>query len=234
MTLYNNFVPSNVFESFLKTKLLVDEGHPESQEAIEILYRQIYDTSDSDDIIIYKYRQINKLIDDILLEYKNDPSSLQHFKNDIAVVFVFKTIAIKIFKLSTIVSIYHDKLYNLLLKNECPNLEYIHRAFSIDSLGIYVVISQVVDVNDYKKNLLSIQSVMRSNIETALLYLNSNGWIHRDVSLDNIGFNSETNNFILFDFGLSKFSLNDDELFKGNQTDINHLERSILFHIRNN
>lgn len=233
MTSYHSFSAANSFESFLKTKLLVDEGHPEVSQPIELLYRQIYEKTDSDETTITKFKQINKLIDDILIEYQNEPSSLQHFKNDVAIVFVFKTIAIKIYKLSTILSIAHDKLYNLLLKNECSNLEHIHRAYSNQELGIYIVISKVVDVKDYTKNLSTSESTIKSNITTALIYLQSNGWIHRDVSIDNVGFNSETNNFILFDFGLTKFSSLDDELEKGFITDLNHLDRSIMFHIKN-
>jgi serine/threonine protein kinase len=231
MTSYHSFSAANAFESFLKTKLLVDEGHPELSQPIEILFRQIYEKKDSDETIITKFRQINKLIDDLLIEYKNDPTSLQHFKNDIDVIFVFKTITIKIYKLSTILSMGHDKLYNLLLKNECPNLENIHRAFSNEELGIYIVISKVIDVKDYIQNLSSLESTIHSHVSEALNYMQSNGWIHRDVSIDNVGFNSETNNFILFDFGLSKFSTLDDELEKGFFTDMNHLDRSIMFHI---
>ena len=233
MTSYHSFSTANAFESFLKTKLLVDEGHPEVAQPIEILYRQIYEKTDSDDTTITKFKQINKLIDALLIEYNNEPASLQHFKNDVAVVFVFQTIAIKIYKLSTILSIAHDKLYNLLLKNECPNLEHVHRAYPDEELGIYVVISKVVDVKDYKKNLSSLESTIQSNITTALIYLHSNGWNHRDVSIDNIGFSSETNNFILFDFGLSKFSSLDDELDKGFVTDMNRLDGSIVFNIEN-
>jgi serine/threonine protein kinase len=233
MTSYHSFSAANAFESFLKTKLLVDEGHPELSQPIEILYRQIYEKKDSDETIITKFRQINKLIDDLLIEYKNDPTSLQHFKNDIDVIFVFKTITIKIYKLSTILSMAHDKLYNLLLKNECPNLEHIHRAFSNEELGIYIVISQVIDVKNYTKNLSELQSTIYSHVSEALNYMQTNGWIHRDVSIDNVGFNSETNNYILFDFGLSKFSSLDDELDKGFTSDMNHLERSIDFHIKN-
>jgi serine/threonine protein kinase len=231
MTSYHSFSAANEFESFLKTKLLVDEGHPELFQPIEILYRQIYEKKDSDETVITKFKQINKLIDDLLIEYKNDPTSLQHFKNDIDVIFVFKTITIKIYKLSTILSMAHDKLYNLLLKNECPNLEHIHRAFSNEELGIYIVISKVIDVKDYIQNLSSLESTIHSHVSEALNYMQSNGWIHRDVSIDNVGFNSETNNFILFDFGLSKFSTLDDELEKGFFTDMNHLDRSIMFHI---
>jgi serine/threonine protein kinase len=233
MTLYDNFAPSNIFESFLKAKLLIDEGHPETCEHIEILYRQIYYDSDDSELIINKFLQINQLIDDILTIYQEDPSSLQHFKNDIAVVYVFKNIAIKIYKLSTILNSGHDKLYQLLLKNECPNLEHIYRAFQIEALGIYVVVSQVVDVTTFKHDLNTTQSIIRLHTNNALSYLHTNGWIHRDVSIDNLGFNSEINNFILFDFGLTKFSSLDDELDKGFYTDMNHLDRSIKYHIEN-
>jgi len=232
MTSYINFVPSNIFESFLKTKLLIDEGHPEMSEPIEVLYRQIYDDFDSIEFIIYKFQQINKLINSILLENQNDPETMQHFKNDVAVVLVFKTIAIKIYKLSTIVHAGHDKLYhNLLIKNECPYLEHIYRTIVLESFGIYVVISKVEDVTTFKQSLTTTSSVIESHVNKALTYLRTNGWIHCDVSIDNIGFNSETNNFILFDFGLSKFSSLDDELDKGLYADLLRLNRSIKFHL---
>jgi serine/threonine protein kinase len=232
MTSYIDFAPSSIFESFLKTKLLIDEGHPEMSEPIEVLYRRIYDDSDSIEFITYKFQQINKLINSILVENQNDPETMQHFKNDVAVVFVFKTIAIKIYKLSTIVLKGHDKLYhNLLIKNECPYLEHIYRTFVLDSLDIYVVISKVEDVTTFKQSLGTASSIIQSHIKTALTYLKTNGWNHCDVSIDNIGFNSETNNFILFDFGLSKFSSLDDELDKGLYTDLLRFNRSIKFHL---
>lgn len=232
MTSYTDFVPSNTFESFLKTKLLIDEGHPEMSEPIEALYRQVYDDSDSIEFIIYKFQQINKLINSILLENQNDPETMQHFKNDVAVVFVFKTIAIKIYKLSTIVHAGHDKLYhNLLIKNECPYLEHIYRTFVLESLNIYVVLSKVEDVTTFKESLATTGPIIESHMKAALTYLVSNGWNHCDVSIDNIGFNSETNNFILFDFGLSKFSSLDNELEKELYTDILRFNRSIKFHL---
>lgn len=232
MTSYTDFDPINTFESFLKTKLLIDEGHPEMSEPVEILYRQVYDNADSIQFITYKFQQINKLINSILVENQNDPETMQHFKNDVAVVFVFKTIAIKIYKLSTIVSKGHDKLYhNLLIKNECPHLEHIYRTFVLESLGIYVVLSKVEDVTTFKQSLTTTSPIIESHVKSALTYLKANGWNHCDVSIDNIGFNSETNNFILFDFGLSKFSSLDDELEKGFYTDLTRLNRSIKFHL---
>ena len=75
MTSYTDFDPINTFESFLKTKLLIDEGHPEMSEPVEILYRQVYDNADSIQFITYKFQQINKLINSILVENQNDPPS---------------------------------------------------------------------------------------------------------------------------------------------------------------
>jgi len=232
MTSYIDFVPSNNFECFLKTKLLIDEGHPEMNEPIEVLYRRIYEDSDLIESIIYKFQQINKLIDSILLENQNDPELMQHFKNDVAIVFVFKTIAVKIYKLSVIVAAGHDKLYhNILIKNECPYLEHIYRTFVLESLGIYVVISKVEDVTIFKESLSTSSLIIESHVKIALTYLKDNGWNHCDVSIDNIGFNSETNNFILFDFGLSKFSPLDEELEKGFYNDLMRISRSIKFHL---
>jgi len=232
MTSYIDFIPTNTFECFLKAKLLIDEGHPEMSEPIEVLYRRVYNDSDSIEFITYKFQQINKLINSILLENQNDSESMQHFKNDVAIVFVFKTIAIKIYKLSTIVLAGHDKLYhNLLIKNECPYLEHIYRTLVLETLGIYVVISKVEDVTTFKNTLSVTTPIIESNIKTALTYLKTNGWTHCDVSIDNIGFNSETNNFILFDFGLSKFSSLEDELEKGFFTDLIRFNRSVKFHL---
>jgi serine/threonine protein kinase len=98
-------------------------------------------------------------------------------------------------------------------------------------LGIYVVISKVEDVTIFKGSLAASSNIIESHVKVALTYLKSNGWNHCDVSIDNIGFNSETNNFILFDFGLSKFSSLDDELEKGFYADSMRFNRSIKFHL---
>jgi len=65
----------------------------------------------------------------------------------------------------------------------------------------------------------------------ALNYLKEHNWTHGDVSIDNIGFDEETNNYVLFDFGFSKYFENLDDLEKAVIHDMNKFKNSIKFNI---
>jgi len=146
---------------------------------------------------------------------------------------VFKTITIKLFNLTKILSKRQNELYDILLLNECPNLETIYHAFSVEDSDLYFVISKTIDTSfkSSKNTILSASQFIRESTLNALRYLSFHGWNHRDVSIDNLGLNTETNNFVLFDFGSAKNTFDQEEHDKIFIMDMTSLNRSILFHI---
>jgi hypothetical protein len=64
-----------------------------------------------------------------------------------------------------------NELYELLLKNECPNLEYIYRAFQVPDHDIYIVVSKVVDTTNFKNVLSTNLEKYGNDIYKGLLYL---------------------------------------------------------------
>ena len=122
-------------------------------------------------------------------------------------------------------------MFELLLKNECPNLEYIYRAYAVPEFNFYVVVSKVVDTINFKKTFSKNLVQCRENIHRGIDYLYSHGWIHRDVSIGNSGFDEKSNNYLLFDFNLSKFEDNVSELERLCSTDKYDLEKSIKYNI---
>ena len=230
-TLYVNFSPVNPFEIFLKSKVLVDDVYDENTLPIETLYRIIYNTVDPPSFKMAVFKKINDLINDFLNKYNNKPESMRLFKNDSSVIYIFQTIAIKIFNLNFFRYIKHDELYSILLNNKCENLEKIIEAFPINDFGIYVAISKVEDTNNYKNYIGNNLFSLTFDINNALNYLKEHNWTHGDVSIDNIGFDEETNNYVLFDFGFSKYFENLDDLEKAVIHDMNKFKNSIKFNI---
>ena len=227
-TILSNYKPSCAFEHFFKNYLETIECC-DPDDVIEKNYSQVYDDTDDITTITSKFNKINTLINFILSAHYTTADTMIHFKNDIDLVFVFKGITIKIFNLSKIKMYQHDKLYSLLLKNECPNLETIYRAFPIESDNLYVLVTKTINTN-FKSTVSTHADIIRSNVDVALKYLKSNGWNHRDVSIDNLGYDEDKKCFTLFDFGMSKFNSEYIEVdFIG---DYSSLERSIRFNSR--
>ena len=216
MTKLINFIPNNPFDHMLQNIIRIED----CESNIESIYTQAYNENDDH---TQKFYYINNIVNNILKSYNEDPSKLIHFKNDIDVIFVFSKIAIKIYKSHNILNNKQDYLYAMLSKNNCPNLEHIYESFFINDL--FIVISKVVDTHNYKSNIDSLN--IRLDIINALEYLLQNGWNHRDVSLDNIGYDTETNNYILFDFGISKINYSNNI-----NDDLNSLNKSIKFHTK--
>ncbi len=226
MTSISDFKPSNAFEVFFKHYLEDIECYP-SQFIIDRIFRQVYDTTDDQSMITAKFSMINSIINQLLLAHGSSADSLIHFKNDIDLVLVFSGITIKIYNLDKVKTREHDKLYSLLLKNECPYLEPIYRAFSIDSHKLFVVVSKTLDTS-YKSDVSSEADTIRDHVDKALKYLKSHGWNQCDTSIDNLGFDQDNKCFSLFDFGGSK--QNTDLLEFAYKEDLHSLNRSIRFH----
>jgi serine/threonine protein kinase len=145
---------------------------------------------------------------------------------------VFKTITIKLFNLTKILSKRQNELYDILLLNECPNLETIYLAFCVEDSDLYFVISKTIDTSfkSSKDTISSASHLIRESTLNALRYLSFHGWNHRDVSIDNLGLNTETNNFVLFDFGSAKNNRDHEDHDKIFSMDMTSLNKSILFH----
>jgi tRNA A-37 threonylcarbamoyl transferase component Bud32 len=122
-------------------------------------------------------------------------------------------------------------LYELLLKNECHNLEHIYRAFAVEKHNIYIVVSKVVDSSNFKLVLSTNLDKYTDDIYRGLFYLLAHGWVHRDVSINNSGYDEKSNNYLLFDFNLSKFSNVKGDLEDLNMGDFRDLEKSIKFNL---
>jgi len=228
-TSYTKFIPTNEWESYLKTKILVDDMYDEMDLPIENIYSTIYCSTDSDLQKNLKFKFINNIIKSFLHLCGESPEDLTVFKNDIQCVFVFKTFAIKIFRLDIVLHQKLNELYELLLKNECHNLEHIYRAFAVEKHNIYIVVSKVVDSSNFKLVLSTNLEKYTDDIYRGLFYLLAHGWVHRDVSINNSGYDEKSNNYLLFDFNLSKLTSSSEELALLSSTDRYSLDKSISF-----
>jgi hypothetical protein len=230
MTLFSSFIPTNPFEIMIKKYLEVEEcSHSDS--IIDNLYYSIYSHDDTPFVKSIKFNQINIILNIITSIYNENPSSITHFKNDIDLIMVFEKITVKVFNLKKIQLKHHDELYSLLSLNECPYLEHIYTIFSIDSSNLFFVISKTIDTKSFKKIIPIVAPIIHSHVDIALRYLLSYGWNHNDVSIDNLGLDQISNNFVLFDFGLAKNNIFDKErLLKRLDDDFAYLNKSILYH----
>jgi serine/threonine protein kinase len=229
-TIFSTFRPSNPFEIMMASYLVTAEGY-KPDDIVEKIYHQVYTSTDDDPTKTAKFNKINTTVALLLSAHFDDPLTLRHFKNDIDLIMVFSQITIKVFNLTRIRSVGHDTLYSILLRNECPNLETIYRAWADESHNLYFVVTKTVDTTSFKQVVSTVHATIRQHVVNGLRYLLNLGWNHRDVSIDNLGFNSETNNFVLFDFGQAKNNEHDDGALEKNfNNDIHSLERSIKFH----
>lgn len=156
-----------------------------------------------------RYDSINKDINDILDKYYKDDDVIEfkHFKDDMIFVLILDKIAIKIYNINGFDNI--RELYEILKKNENPNLEYIYDIIEKDKYVI--VVSETLEIDGAKEKITH-DDMVEQIINGALKYLHNNGWIHGDANLDNIGYrkgsicNKEFNIecFVLYDFEKSK------------------------------
>ena len=209
-------------------RILLEYGYDDSNFMIERLYLPIIKDN------YQNFHQINLLLNEILIKYNEDQHSFVSFKNDGLIVLVFKNICIKVFSKENIIPRNIDRLYNLLKKNESPYLEKINEIISEDQLNIFIVISKTVDTQKFKDRLENDSSIIKEDIQNALIYLKNNNWTHYDARIDNVGFDQELNNYVLFDFDMSKY--NEDSILLNNNllNDINKLNISINFNLNLN
>ena len=122
-------------------------------------------------------------------------------------------------------------LFNILLKNECEYLEHIYEIIDSKNLDILIVVSKTVDTTDFKNRLKEDTLIINEDIIKALNYLGNNNWMHNDTRIDNIGYDKQLNKYVLFDFDMSRFSDNFNEIITNKINDINKLNISINFNL---
>jgi hypothetical protein len=224
----NYSLPNSKIDPVIK-RILLEYGYEETPNfIIERLYSPILQNN------YENFYKINLLLNSILIKYKEDENSFISFKNDGLIVLVFKSICIKIFSKQNIIPRFIDKLYDILLENNCPYLEQIYEIRDDDKLNVFIVVSKTIDTQKFKDRLEQDSSIIKEDIEHALIYLKSNKWTHYDARIDNVGFDQELNNYVLFDFDMSKYD-EDSTLLNNNLiNDINKLNISINFNLNLN
>jgi len=216
----------NPITSFDKSLIEVIK-HNMNESNIENIYNNLYD---KDDNKVEKFKTINTDINNILLRYiGNNIIDSNKFKNDTqSIVMIFENIVIRIFKLDLLKLKKIDELYKLLLNNECPYLEHIHEIYINKSYNLYYVISKKIDNTIYIQNLSNNKDIITSEIIRALEYLAEYGWNQNDTSIDNIGYDKDTNTYRLYDFGLASYN---ESLHIKLTRDLRCLDTSIKFNI---
>jgi hypothetical protein len=222
-TILNDFKPITSFD----TSLMKVIEYNLNDNNIENIYNNLYN---KDDNKLEKFKTINIDINNILLKYLgNNIIESDKFKNDTqSIVIIFESIVIRIFKLDLLKLKKIDELYKLLLNNECPYLEHIHEVYVNKPYNLYYVISKKIDNTIYIQNLSNNKDIVTSEIIRALEYLAEHGWNQNDTSIDNIGYDKNTNTYRLYDFGLASYNQNlHDKLTR----DLKSLDTSIKFNL---
>lgn len=167
-----------------------------------------------------RFELLNTEINNILNNYYEEGEEiiLNCFKDDMIFVLILDKISIKIYTKIKFDNV--RELYDILIKNENQHLEHIYEIINID-IGIdnyVIVVSETLEIEDVIQ-IITCKDIDEQIIKGSLKYLNDNGWIHNDTSLDNIGYKKKSDKddiicFVLFDFEkskkLSKINKNND------------------------
>ena len=242
---YSAYFPQNSFEILLKEKAMKDFlGIDDNVYSVEGIYDSIY----SQKVLLEKskmkyFDEINDKLYQIFIDLnlKPEDSSLMHFKEDMLIVIVFDQITIKIYKLDDFERNKLDELYSILSKNECKYLEEIKKVCIYKDLEIVVVVSKTIKMlhsvfdnikSDMTHKVKPTEDIFE-DIHNALNYLRNNYWAHRDTLLDNIGFDTDKDCFVLFDFEKSKNICVDEDLNEEYYRDMRSLSKSFEFYLDN-
>ena len=214
------------FEKALANFIWEDtSGNPEDDInfdfEIKAVYNRLYSPKENKD---EKIKIINLDMNNLLLKYP-DETKINYIKNDIdGVVLVFKTIVIRIFKCDFIYKNNLNELFDLLSLNKSLYLEEICEIYINEGNNLYYVVSNKITAFESNTKLQADKiPQIKDNIRNGLEYLNSRGWYHHDARIDNIGYDTITKTYRLFDFGSSRNKINND---------IEILEKSIEFRSR--
>lgn len=226
-----DFIPSNNFEEKLCEIIYNDSfvDNIEDIQNIENIYYPVYTIGENKMI---KFNVINKEIPNIINKYPGN-NNITYFKNDTtSVVFVFNTIVLRIFKYSSILNSKLNLLFDILKRNECPNLEHIYEICINEEHQLYYVVSKKLQIFKNNKPFIEAnEATIKTQIIEALKYLKNNNWSHRDTSIDNIGYDIESNTFKLYDFGMSEI-YDDISILESNYIkDLESLDRSFNHHL---
>ena len=223
MRYYDQFIPINRFEIFLKNEIFEKYLLYKTYGTyIEKFYSKLYiDTSNR----CFNFDMINHLINSVLdNEYKkNEDIKFLQFKDDMVIVFVFNKITIKLYNYVKYKEKQLDELYKILLNNTCKNIEHIFDVIEYETFNFVIVISKTISTNIIQCDKLLIDT------QLALNYLMKFNWNHRDCLIDNIGYDNDQDCYVLFDFEKSRYTDKDELLKKEYSRDIDTLYSSYRF-----
>jgi predicted DNA-binding protein len=210
------------FEKALANFIWEDtSGNPEDDInfdfEIKAVYNRLYTLGEDNSSKRIKIAIINTDMNNLLLKYP-DETKINYIKNDIdGVVLVFKTIVIRIFKCDFIYKNNLNELFDLLSLNKSLYLEEICEIYINEGNNLYYVVSNKITAFESNTKLQADKiPQIRDNIKNGLEYLNSRGWYHHDARIDNIGYDTITKTYRLFDFGSSRNKINNDiEMLEG-------------------
>jgi hypothetical protein len=164
--------------------------------------------------------KFNDILNIINNKYNNNDVSsdfIELLKDDMNIkVFVLKNCIMRICE-KQIYNKYYSEVYKTLIKWNHKNLETIYEIYNTNYYVI-IVSKKIMPIfnnyYDHKKTNFDIDDTLLAKLQNQIFdliqFLADNGAIHNDLCLDNIGFDSETNNFVAYDFDKFKIKLNDE------------------------
>ncbi len=170
--------------------------------------------------------QLNDSFSELINEINDNIDTLIYVKEDMPLkVFVLKDYVIRVC-LSSLYYVKYNKIFNLIREWRHSNLESIHL---ISDIGKYVIIvskrvEPLIVNNNINKNINIDFEKLYYDITTVINDLKDINAVHGDVSLDNIGYDSELDKYILFDY--DKFKMNESS-----SIDYHKLEVSLQFYM---
>lgn len=185
----------------------MEKRFPLFYELISILHKYDFDDDNIDinfytnkllnifefDFSNYGFSQMELFIKKYIVDSKNNFNFINYKDEHSKITFVFSH---QVFRIFSKKSLYN--LVNQIYKFPHPNLENIiltgirgQKYFYISKK--YNIIKKINNIDIFKKNLNS-----------SLQHLELLGYLHLDISLDNIVFNKNTNNYILIDYDMHK------------------------------
>jgi len=161
--------------------------------------------------------QMNIIINNIHIKYNR--SDISNFnitlKDDMNIkVFVLSNCIIRICQVTIYNNIY-IYVYNYIINLIHPNLEQIFDIYHTDKYVIIVSKSIIPLVIDNKINPIHMPDYtqIRYQMQQLINQFIIDGYSHNDVRIDNIGYDKDTNRYVLFDFDKFNKSNNNNDLY---------------------
>lgn len=161
--------------------------------------------------------EINIIINNIHILYnKSDITDYNIvLKEDMNIkVFVLSNCIIRIC-LTTIYDKFYICIYKYIIDLLHPNLEHIYNIYHTTKYVIIVSKSIIPLVIDNRINPLHVPDfkLIREQMNNLIKLFIKDGYSHNDVRIDNIGYDSENNLYVLFDFDKFNKSNNNNDLY---------------------